>query len=80
MNKTIFYDIRFESFRGNSYEITTMDVQKAVSLFNRLKGMKSLVIVERTVNECGEEVEKDATADIKELNDQWDLILGKIQR
>lgn len=80
MNKTIFYDIRFETKYGNSYEITTMLIDKAVSLYNRLKGMKNLIVIERTLNERGEEIEKDVTADIKDLNEQWDLILGKIQR
>lgn len=76
----IFYDIRFQTSMGDDVEITTMIMQKAIALYNRCKEMKNCVVIERTMNERGEEIERNVTADIKDMNEQWDLILGKVQR
>ncbi len=69
MNESVYYDIRFESQYGDSYEITTTILDKAVFLYGRLKGMKNCIVVKRELNEHGDEIENDFTKNIELLSE-----------
>lgn len=49
MNELVFYDISFEDFRGNTYEITTMDIDKARYVYERVKGFNNVIVEKRKI-------------------------------
>lgn len=50
INELVFFDISFVDARGNTYEITTMDIDKAREVYKRVKGFDNVIVEKRTIN------------------------------